>query len=154
MGGTVDIIDNCDPDKWSKIEIERICRDFGYTSISKLWYKMLGVDQELANFHLIVDDSDAMYLTELVRGHHDIHMYAEHPIHDPILVNKRQNAGEGVQDFTGYYDNDDGSEHDNHDGNDFYSFMIMMTCMLMRMSMRLMLMFLLRWLLLKWVQGE
>ena len=26
------------------------------------------------------------------------------------------------QDFAGYYDNDDGSEHDNHDGNDFYSF--------------------------------
>ena len=57
-----------------------------------------------------------------MRGHHDIHMYAEHPIHDPILVNKGQNAGEGVQDFTGYYDNDDGSEHDDHDGDDFYSF--------------------------------
>ena len=26
------------------------------------------------------------------------------------------------QDFTGYYDNDDGSEHDDHDGDDFYSF--------------------------------
>ena len=37
--------------------------DFGYTSVSKLWYKMPGVDQELADFHLIVDDSDAMYLT-------------------------------------------------------------------------------------------
>ena len=26
------------------------------------------------------------------------------------------------QDFTGYYDNDDGSEHDDHNGDDFYSF--------------------------------
>ena len=26
------------------------------------------MDQELANFYLIVDDSDVMYLTELVRG--------------------------------------------------------------------------------------
>ena len=26
------------------------------------------------------------------------------------------------QDFTGYYDNVDGNEHDDHDGDDFYSF--------------------------------
>ena len=49
---------------------------------------MLGVDQELADFHLIVNDSDAMYLTELVRGHKDIHVYVEHPIYDPILVDE------------------------------------------------------------------
>ena len=89
---------------------------------------MPGVDQELTNFHLIVDDSDAMYLTELVRSHQDIHVYVEHPTHDPILVDEGQDAGEGVQplaleqDFAGYYDNDDGSEHNDHDGDDFYSF--------------------------------
>ena len=89
---------------------------------------MLGVDQELADFHLIVNESDAMYLTELVRGHKDIHVYVEHPTHNPILVDEGQDAGEGVQplaleqDFAGYYDNDDGSEHDDHDGDDFYSF--------------------------------
>ena len=55
-------------------------------------------------------------------------MYVKHPIHDPILVDEGQDAGEGVQPlalkqgFTGYYDNDDGSEHDDHDGDDFYSF--------------------------------
>ena len=49
---------------------------------------MPGVDQELTNFHLIVDDSDAMYLTELVRSHQDIHVYVEHPIHEPILVDE------------------------------------------------------------------
>ena len=88
VGGAVDIVDNCDPNRWSKVEIESICRDFGYTSVSRLWYKMLGVNQELADFHLIVDDSNVMYLTELVRGHEDIHVYVEHPIHDPILVDK------------------------------------------------------------------
>ena len=62
--------------------------DFGYTYVSKLWYKMPGVDQELADFHLIVDDNDAMYLTELVRGHQDIHVYVEHLIHNPILVDE------------------------------------------------------------------
>ena len=123
VGGAVDIVDNCDPDRWSKVEIESICRDFGYTSISRLWYKMPGVDQELADFHLIVGDSDAMYLTELVRSHQDIHVYVEHPIHEPILVDEGEDASEGVQplaleqDFTGYYDNDDGSEDD---GDDFY----------------------------------
>ena len=28
VGGEVDVIDNYDPDKWSKVEIEGICRDF------------------------------------------------------------------------------------------------------------------------------
>ena len=49
---------------------------------------MFGVDQELADFHLIVNDTDVMYLTELVRGHEDIHVYVEHPIYDPILVDE------------------------------------------------------------------
>ena len=88
MGGTVDVVENCDPKRWSKVEIESICKDFGYTSISRLWYKMPGGDQELANFHLIVDDSNVMYLTELVRGHEDIHVYVEHPVHNPILVDE------------------------------------------------------------------
>ena len=71
-----------------------------------------------------------MYLIELARDHEDIHVYVEHPIHDPILVDEGQDVGEGVQpleqDFTGFYDNDDGSEHDDHDGDDFTIFMIVM----------------------------
>ena len=31
VGGKVDVVDNCDPDRWSKTEIEGICREFGYT---------------------------------------------------------------------------------------------------------------------------
>ena len=89
---------------------------------------MPGRDQELADFHLIVDDSNVMYVTELVRGHEDVHVYVEHPVHDPILVDEGQNVGKGMQplaleqDFTGYYDNVDGNEHDDHDGDDFYNF--------------------------------
>ena len=45
------------------VELIHGVRDFEYTSISRLWYKMLRVDQELADFHLIIDDSDTMYLT-------------------------------------------------------------------------------------------
>ncbi|KAK9990579.1 hypothetical protein SO802_025564 [Lithocarpus litseifolius] len=40
VGGTVDVVDNCDPERWSKVELEGICGDFGYTSVGRLWYKM------------------------------------------------------------------------------------------------------------------
>ena len=65
VGGEVNVVDNCDPDKWSKVEIEGICRDFRYTSVSRLWYTMPSMNQEMANFHLVVNDDDAMYMTEL-----------------------------------------------------------------------------------------
>ena len=70
------IVDNCDPNEWSKVEIEAICRD----------------NQENRVFHLIKDDNDAMFMTELVRGRGQIHVYVEHPVHDPILINR----GNGV----------------------------------------------------------
>ena len=44
VGGAVDVVDNCDPERWSQVEIESICRDFGYTFVSRLWYIMLGMD--------------------------------------------------------------------------------------------------------------
>ena len=28
VGGKVDVVDNYDPDKWSKVEMEGICRDW------------------------------------------------------------------------------------------------------------------------------
>ena len=43
-------------------------------------------------FHLINDDKDAMLMTELVRGHRQIHVYVEHLVYDPILIN----GGNGV----------------------------------------------------------
>lgn len=46
VGGTVDIMDNCDSDKWSKVEVESICREFGYIIVDKLWFKMPGVNLE------------------------------------------------------------------------------------------------------------
>ena len=91
----ITVVDNCDPDKWSKVEIEGICRDFGYTYINKLWYTMPGMAQERANFHL-VDDDEAMYMIELVKDHEEIHVYVEHPIDKPIQVDKGKDVSEGV----------------------------------------------------------
>ena len=92
VGGEVDVVDNCDPDKWSKVEIEGICRDFGYTSVSRLWYTMLGMNQDRANFHLVVNDDDDMYMMELVMGYEEIHVYVEHPIDDPLLVDEGEDV--------------------------------------------------------------
>ena len=72
VGGAVDVVDNCDLERWSKVEIEGMRRDFRYTSVSRLWYKMPEVDQEIADFHLVVDGHVAMYMTKLVRGIHFI----------------------------------------------------------------------------------
>ena len=69
VGGEVGIVDNCDPDEWSKVETEAICRDFGYTAVSRLWYIKPGNSEENRVFHLIKDDKDAMLMTELVRDH-------------------------------------------------------------------------------------
>ena len=74
--GVVRIVDGYDPDKWSKVEIKSICKEFGYTCVSRLWYTILGEDdQEGRMFHLIKDDKDAMFMTGLVGGHGHIHVY-------------------------------------------------------------------------------
>ena len=66
-------------DRWSKVEIEGICRDFGYTAMSTLWFKMFGLNPKHANFHQVIDDDDAaMFMTNLVQGHEEIHIYVDH----------------------------------------------------------------------------
>ena len=86
------VVDDCDLDKWSKVEIEAIFKDFRYTSVSRLWYKMSGDNQEGWMFHLINDDHDAMFMTDLVRGHGQINVYVEQLVYEPILIN----GGKGV----------------------------------------------------------
>ena len=84
VGGTVNIMDNCDPDKWSKVEIKSICREFGYTEVGKLWFKISGVNPKQSNFHQMVDDDAAMFMTDLVKGYGEIHVFVEHPMHEPL----------------------------------------------------------------------
>ena len=84
VGGTVDIVENCDLDKWLKVEIESICRDFGYTVVDKLWFKMLGVNLEQAHFHEVVDDDAAVFMTDLVKGYEDVYVFVEHLVNEPV----------------------------------------------------------------------
>nr|POE67298.1 hypothetical protein CFP56_62812 [Quercus suber] len=50
----------------------------------------------MENFHLVVNDDDAMFITDLARGHEEIHVYVEHPVDDPILVDEGDDIGEGL----------------------------------------------------------
>ena len=84
VGGIVDIVENCDPDKWSKVEIESICRDFGYAVVDKLWFKMLGVNLEQAHFHEVVDDDATMFMTDLMKVYGDIHVFVEDLMNEPV----------------------------------------------------------------------
>ena len=84
VGGTVDIVDNYDPDKWSKVKIKSICRDFGYTAVDKLWFKMPDVNLEQAHFHEVVNDDAAVFMTDLVKGYEDIRVFVEHSVNEPV----------------------------------------------------------------------
>ena len=93
---------------------------------------MLGKDQERAKFHLIVDDHDVMFMTDLVMGHEKIHVFVEHLVDDPIPVDEGEDIGEDMQplvvkqNLLGYYDDDgnddDGSEDADNDENGVYGF--------------------------------
>lgn len=51
---------------------------------------------ESALFHLIVDDDDdAMFMTNLVNGHKEIHVFVQHLVDDLILFNEaKEEEGE------------------------------------------------------------
>lgn len=61
-----------------------ICREFGYTEVDKLWFKMPSVNPELSNFHQVVDDDAAIFMTDLVKGYGEIHVFVEHPMPKPL----------------------------------------------------------------------
>ena len=61
-----------------------------------------------------------------MKGQEEIHVYVEHIIDDPILVDEGEDVSDGVQPLAveqgpmGYYS--DGSDDDDHDGSDFFNF--------------------------------
>uniref|UniRef100_A0A2N9FCD3 PB1-like domain-containing protein n=1 Tax=Fagus sylvatica TaxID=28930 RepID=A0A2N9FCD3_FAGSY len=64
--GMKTVFDKCDPEKWSKIEIDSMVRDLGYALISRLWYRVPGISIEDGGLHMVNSDHDAMLMTELV----------------------------------------------------------------------------------------
>ena len=76
---------------------------------------------ERANFHLIVDDDDAMFMTDLVIGHEEIHVFLEHPVDNLILVDEGELVGADVQPLPveqnplGCGSNDEDNDEDNNE---------------------------------------
>ena len=85
---------------------------------------MPGSDLERANFHLVVDDDDAMFMTDLVIGHEKIHVFLEHPVDNPILVDEGELVGADVQPLAmeqnplGCGSNDEDNNNYNEDNNE------------------------------------
>ena len=52
--------------------------------MDKLWFKMPSVNPEQSNFHQVVDDDATMFMTDLVKGYGEIHVFVEHPMHEPL----------------------------------------------------------------------
>ena len=88
---------------------------------------MPGSDLERANFHLIVDDDDAMFMTNLVIGHEEIHVFLEHSVDNPILVDEGEHVGVDVQplaveqNLLGCGSNDEDSDNSNSGSKDYNS---------------------------------
>ena len=86
---------------------------------------MPGSDLERANFHLIVDDDDALFMTDLVIGHEEIHVFLEHPMDSPILVDEGEHVRADVQplaveqNLLGCGSNDEGSDNSNFGSEDY-----------------------------------
>nr|POE57348.1 hypothetical protein CFP56_23346 [Quercus suber] len=84
---------------------------------------MPGNDLERANFHLIVDDDDAVFMTYLVIGHEEIHVFLEHLVDNHILVDEGEHVRADVQplaveqNLLGYGSNGDGSNDKGSDNS-------------------------------------
>ena len=82
-------------------------------------------DLERANFHLIVDDDNAMFMTNLVIGHEEIHVFLEHPVDNPILMDEGEHVGADVQplaveqNLLGCGNNDEGNDNGNSGSEDY-----------------------------------
>ena len=52
--------------------------------MSRVSFKIPGVNPDHANFYQVVNDDAAMFMTDLVHGHKEIHLYMDHPIDEPV----------------------------------------------------------------------
>ncbi|GMY11921.1 hypothetical protein FCV25MIE_07160 [Fagus crenata] len=108
-GGVKTVFDKCDPEKWSKIEIDNIMRDLGYALISRLWYRFPGISIEDGGLHKVNSDHDAMLMTELVLGYGKIEVFVEHIVEEPVINSDLEDVDD---DYNGDVDDDDHMDED------------------------------------------
>jgi hypothetical protein len=108
-GGIKTVFDKCDPEKWSKIEIDCMVRELGYALISRLWFRVPGISIEDGGLQQINSDHDAMLMTELVPGYGEIEVFVEHIVEEPIINSDFEDVDD---DYNGNVDDDHHVEED------------------------------------------
>jgi hypothetical protein len=108
-GGIKTVFDQCDPEKWSKIEIDCMVRELGYALISRLWFRVPGISIEDGGLQQINSDHDAMLMTELVPGYGEIEVFVEHIVEEPIINSDFEDVDD---DYNGNVDDDHHVEED------------------------------------------
>ena len=108
-GGMKTVFNKCDPEKWSKIEINSMVRDLGYALISRLWYRVSSISIEDGRLHMVNSDHDAMLMTELVPVYGEIEGFVEHIVEEPVINSDLKDVD---NDYNGDVDDDDHVDED------------------------------------------
>jgi hypothetical protein len=125
-GGMKTVFDKCDPEKWSKIEIDCMVRELGYAVINRPWFRVPGISIEDGGLQQVNFDHDAMLMTELVPGYGEIEVFVEHIVEEPIINSDLEDVDD---DYNGNVDDDhhvdedevvDVDEDDDDDDDDLY----------------------------------
>jgi hypothetical protein len=122
-GGMKTVFDKCDPEKWSKIEIDSMVRELGYALISRLWFRVPGISIKNGGLHMVNSDHDAKLMTKLVPGYGEIDVFVEHIVEKPVIKSDLEDVDDdynGDMDDDHHVDEDEVVDVDEDDDNDLY----------------------------------
>lgn len=84
--GVVNHVNDLDSDKWSKLEMEEIVVNLGYTQWKNIWYRVPGMEMGGGGLRVMFRDSDAMDMASYAKNTGNIEVYVEHTIEEPLVV--------------------------------------------------------------------
>ena len=95
VGGEVNYWDDVDPDRMSLPKLWKIIKQVGYLSYDNVYYLLSGrtLDNKLMELKI---DEHCIQMLEAIRGHDELHIYVEHTISEPKVV-EEPNALLGVK---------------------------------------------------------
>ena len=102
-GGMKTMFNKCDPEKWSRIEINSMVRELRYALISRLWFRVPGISIKDGRLHMVNSDDDAMLMTKLVHGYGEIEVFVEHIVEEPVIKSDLEDVED---DYNGDVDDD------------------------------------------------
>ncbi|KAF7126704.1 hypothetical protein RHSIM_Rhsim11G0188900 [Rhododendron simsii] len=84
--GVVNHVNDLDSDKWSKLEMEEIVVNLGYTQWKNIWYRVPGMEMAGGGLRVMFRDTDAMDMASYAKNTGNIEVYVEHTIEEPLIV--------------------------------------------------------------------